>query len=86
MGTAAAAMKTAGLFSDRTAKQNIVKIGQLDNGLNLYRFEYIDAMKDVAGHGEHVGVMADEVEHVFPEAVMMHDSGYKMVNYGVVYG
>jgi hypothetical protein len=74
------------MFSDRNAKQNIVKIGQLDNGLNLYKFEYIDAMKDIAGHGEFIGCMADEVEHVFPEAVLMDDIGYKKVNYEVIYG
>jgi hypothetical protein len=74
------------MLSDRSAKKNVTKIGKLDNGLNLYRFEYIDDMKDMFGYGEHIGCMADEVENVFPDAVMMHDSGYKMVNYGVIYG
>ena len=32
------------------------------------------------------GVMADEVEKVMPEAVLMHPSGYKMVNYGLLNG
>jgi hypothetical protein len=27
------------------------------------------------------GVMADEVEQVMPEAIVMHPSGFKMVNY-----
>lgn len=75
-----------GLFSDRRMKENIVKVGKLDNGLNLYRWEYKQEFKDIAGYGQHVGVMADEAEALMPEAVMQHQNGYKMVNYGVIYG
>lgn len=75
-----------GLFSDRRMKENITKIGQLDNGLNLYRFEYKPEFKEIAGYGQHVGVMADEAEALIPESVMQHANGYKMVNYGVIYG
>ena len=75
-----------GLFSDPRMKENVVKIGKLDNGLNLYKFDYKPEFKDIAGHGSHVGVMADEVEAIMPKAVIQHANGYKMVNYGVIYG
>mgnify|MGYP000287658529 CR=1 FL=1 len=73
-------------YSDRRTKENIVKVGKLDNGLNLYKFEYKPEFKDIAGHGAQIGVMADEVEQIMPKAVIQNANGYKMVNYGVIYG
>jgi len=70
--------------SDIAIKQNIQKIGVLDNGLNLYKYEYKDQYKDTWGHGQQIGVMAQDVEKVKPEAVSMHPDGYKMVNYSMV--
>jgi hypothetical protein len=75
-----------GTFSDRSVKQNIAKIGMMDNGLPIYSFEYKPEYKDEAGHGLQVGHMADEVEAIFPSAVIENDRGIKMVNYGVIYG
>ena len=74
------------MFSDPRTKENIKAIGVMDNGLTLYSFEYKDEFKDhsLAGHGVHVGVMADEVEQVFPYAVSTLDDGYKVVNYGLL--
>jgi hypothetical protein len=73
-------------FSDIRLKQNINRIGTLPNGLPFYSFEYIDAVKDhpLAGEGTHVGVMAQEVEAVYPQAVTTLDDGYKVVNYGLL--
>ena len=68
---------TALMFSDRRLKRNIKKIGNYLNGLAKYSFEYIWGEKSV-------GVMADEVEKVLPNAVYTHISGYKMVNYAMV--
>lgn len=85
MGTAAAAMKTAGMFSDRRMKENIIKVGKLDSGLDLYKFEYKPEFKDEAGHGSFIGVMADEAESVFPDSVSVAANGFKQVNYGVIY-
>jgi hypothetical protein len=70
--------------SDVAIKQNIQKIGVLDNGLNLYKYEYKNQYKDTWGHGQQIGVMAQDVEKVKPEAVSMHPDGYKMVNYSMV--
>ena len=74
------------LLSDPRTKENVKAIGVMDNGLTLYSFEYKDEFKDreYAGHGVHVGVMADEVEQVFPYAVKTLDDGYKVVDYGLI--
>lgn len=78
---------TSGLFnlagsaiaaSDRRLKSNIERIGTHKLGIGLYEY-------DIFG-GRQQGVMADEVEKVMPEAVLMHPSGYKMVNYGLLNG
>ena len=70
---------SAGLmaFSDRRLKRNIVRVGTGIHGLGIYLWDYI--------WGEHsCGVMADEVEKIMPDAVTVHPSGYKMVNYSML--
>lgn len=65
------------MASDRRLKKNIVRVGTHALGIGLYVWQYI--------WGEtSCGVMADEVEGVMPEAVIMHPSGYKMVNYAML--
>lgn len=63
------------LLSDRRHKQDIEKVGRLDNGLAVYRYRY-DENSPVM-----LGVMADEVKAVKPEAVDTID-GVDYVNYG----
>ena len=77
---------SAMMMSDVRLKENIKAIGVMDNGLTLYSFEYIDEVKShpLAGDGIHVGVMAQEVEQVFPYAVKTLDDGYKVVDYGLL--
>jgi hypothetical protein len=77
---------SAMMMSDVRLKENIKAIGVMDNGLTLYSFEYIDEVKShpLAGEGIHVGVMAQEVEQVFPYAVRTLDDGYKVVDYGLL--
>jgi len=69
--------------SDIRLKENIKQIGQLPNGLNIYKFEYKPEFKNhkACGYGEFVGVMAQEVEKIMPEAVFELDNGYKAVKY-----
>ena len=68
-----AALQFIGL-SDRRAKTDITEIGKSYDGLPLYRFRYI-------GDPElRVGVMAQDVEKVRPDAVMEIE-GLKHVNY-----
>jgi hypothetical protein len=72
--------------SDIRTKENIKPVGVMPNGLTLYSFEYKDEFKQdkYAGDGIHVGVMAQEVEQVFPYAVKTLDDGYKVVDYGLL--
>lgn len=65
------------LFSDRRLKTDIRKVGKTDDGLNVYTYRYI------TGGPVHMGVMADEVEMVMPEAVG-ELNGFKAVNYGMI--
>lgn len=71
---------------DIRTKENISLIGNLPNGLNVYEFEYKPEFKDhkFAGHGKFIGLMAQEVERIFPEAVFVTDNGYKAINYSKV--
>jgi hypothetical protein len=61
--------------SDRRLKKNIFKVGELPNGLNLYQYRYINDA------GPYIGVMADEVELVQPEALGPVVDGYMTVDY-----
>lgn len=70
------AMAGAMMFSDRRLKTNIVCVGVHKLGIGLYEY-------DIFGTRQR-GVMADEVERVMPNAVAVHPSGFKMVNYGAI--
>lgn len=70
--------------SERDIKQEISRIGTHSTGIGVYSFEYKPEYRDTWGHGKKVGVMADEVELVMPEAVMLHPDGYRMVDYGML--
>lgn len=74
----------AALMSDIRTKENIKAIGWLPNGLPVYEYEYKAEFKDhpLAGHGTHTGVMAQEVEAMYPNAVITLHNGYKAVDYG----
>ena len=61
--------------SDRRLKTDIVQVGLLRAGIPLYRFRYI-GRDDV-----HVGVMAQDVLPVVPEAVITDASGFMRVDY-----
>lgn len=63
--------------SDRRLKEAIVKVGKLIDGLNVYVFNYI------GGTVKHIGLMADEVELYYPEAVIVGSDGFKLVNYAI---
>jgi len=77
MGSAAS---VATAFSDRRLKENIREVGvDQRTALSLYEFSYV-------GHGEKkfIGVMADEVELVYPDAVKVMQNGYKAVDYAAL--
>jgi hypothetical protein len=68
--------------SDRRVKRRICRIGTHSLGIGLYTFEYKPRYQTQWGAGRHVGVMAQEVLTVRPDAVGLHPDGYLMVDYG----
>jgi hypothetical protein len=64
-----------GRRSDIALKHDITLIGHLNNGLGFYRFVYN------GGDRAYVGVMAQEVQTVRPDAVMRGRDGYLRVFY-----
>jgi hypothetical protein len=85
-GLIGAAGTAAGGKSDIRTKENIKLIGKTKGGHNLYSFEYKKEFKDseYAGHGNFIGVMAQEVEKIIPNAVFVGTDGYKVVNYSLI--
>ena len=63
--------------SDERLKENIKQVGVL-NGFNIYRFNYLWSPK------KFIGVIAQEVERIMPEAVKKVN-GWRMVDYGVLF-
>jgi hypothetical protein len=64
-----------GRRSDIALKHHVILLGHLDNGLGFYRFSYYDSDK------AYVGVMAQEVQTVRPDAVIRGHDGYLRVFY-----
>ena len=64
-----------GRRSDIRLKHDVVLIGHLDNGLGFYRFAYNGSEK------AYVGVLAQEVQSVEPDAVVVGRDGYLRVFY-----
>ena len=61
-------------LSDRRLKSNIKQIGMHPLGIGIYEYDILGARD--------VGVMAQDVLMVKPEAVIQHPSGFLMVDYG----
>ena len=81
-GASAAAMAAA-MSSDIRLKENIVKLGKYNSGLNMYTWDWNEEGKKVAHPDQPtVGVMAQEAMLMFPEAVMKGNDGYLRVDYG----
>ena len=64
-----------GRRSDIMFKHDIVLLGHLANGIGYYRFSYNGSDR------AYVGVMAQEVETVMPQAVVRDREGYLRVFY-----
>ena len=63
-------------MSDVRLKSNIERIGTHERGFGIYEYDIFDRHE--------IGVLAQEVEQIMPEAVLEHPSGFKMVNYGIL--
>ncbi len=64
-----------GRRSDIRLKHDIVYLGRLDDGLGFYRFSYNGSDR------AYVGVMAQDVQSVMPQAVFAGRDGYLRVKY-----
>ena len=64
--------------SDRRLKRDIERIGQTADGLALYRFRYLWSDEVF------VGVMAQDVLLVQPQAVIVCENGYMQVDYAML--
>jgi hypothetical protein len=71
--------------SDINLKDAITKIGQLSDKIGLYRWKWNDKAKALGVTTPEVGVLAQEVEVVMPEAVSTAPDGYKQVRYDMVF-
>lgn len=68
------------IFSDIRLKENVIEVGvDPTTNLNLYEFNYIGDKER-----RFRGVMAHEVERVYPEAVVDTDLGFKAVHYDLL--
>lgn len=83
IGTAIAA--PALLASDSRLKENIRPVGTSRGGYNLYTWDWNAEGRRIAGDVLGFGVLADEVRGIDPEAVVVGDHGYMMVDYARVH-
>lgn len=77
LGAAGVASKL-GLLSDARAKQDIEKVGILNDGQNVYKYSYRADPNKVT----HIGLLAQETERYNPAAVTEF-GGLKHVNYNI---
>lgn len=70
----------ASIYSDRRLKRDIERVGELDDGLGLYRYRYAWDDEGTA----RMGVMADEVARLVPEALGPVVAGFATVDYSKV--
>lgn len=64
------------LFSDARLKEDAEPVGKLNDGQTVWSYRY------KGDPTPRIGLIAQEVERVRPEAVHRHPSGFKMVDYG----
>ena len=62
-------------MSDKTLKENIVKVGQSPSGLNIYEWNYLWSPERFRG------VIAQEVQKIKPQAVLSNIFGHLLVDY-----
>ena len=75
------------MMSDPATKKNIELVGTRPDGLNEYEWEYKKKYQNdpFAGEGRMRGLMTNEVEKIYPKAVVRHPSkDVKMINYGLL--
>jgi hypothetical protein len=78
MSSAASLAMMYMMFSDERLKEEITTIGVLSTGVRVVYYRYRGLL------GRWIGVIAQELALVQPEAVSLHPSGYLMVDYSKV--
>jgi hypothetical protein len=73
-GAAGGSSGFGAIVSDRRLKRDVMRIGQRADGLPLYAFRYL------WDRAVRFGVMAQDVLKVKPEAVILHPTGFMLVN------
>lgn len=73
-----AAMMAAMYFSDERLKENIETVGRFENGCRMVAFDF----KGVPGR--YIGVIAQELAEIQPDAVVADETGFLMVDYSKV--
>jgi hypothetical protein len=74
-GTVGLGISAVAAFCDARVKENVEHVGSTPNGLGVFAFNYI--WDDV----RRIGVMAQEVQKRFPEAVEQGQDGILLVHY-----
>jgi Ca2+-binding EF-hand superfamily protein len=69
------------IFSDVRMKENVSLYKTLDNGINIYDFNYKAPYSFALGADRKRGVLAQEVESRYPSAVLTSANGMKQVDY-----
>jgi Chaperone of endosialidase len=72
----AGGFRGGGRRSDIALKHDIELLGRLDSGIGFYRFSYNGSDK------AYVGVIAQEIQAIVPDAVVRGPDGYLRVFYG----
>lgn len=75
----ALAMAAMFAFSDGRLKEDVVEVGLLPSGVRVVHYRYRGRPR------RYVGVIAQEVALVKPDAVILHPSGFLMVDYSKVF-
>lgn len=71
--SAAGSLGTLAALSDIRLKKDIVKIGQTKKGINLYTWNWNEIGQRLTGQLKGIGVIAQEVRKIIPEAVTEQD-------------
>lgn len=76
------------IWSDLNLKENIQLVGTSPSGINVYTFQYragIEKLnKNLSSGAIYSGVMAQELEDKFPEAIIMGKDGFYAVDYSKI--
>lgn len=75
LNSAVSAAASAFMASDARLKENLKPVGRLDNGLTVYCFNFKGSAVS------QIGLIAQEVEKIIPEAVYEGEDGFLKVNY-----